>query len=380
MQLHSYLYNILAVISSWRFFIIMSSIKIHNNRLNHVFLSVKQVSLIAIITGMLLLSAFSQPLLANEVNLYSARKEALIKPIIDKFSAQTGIKVNLITGKADALLKRIESEGKNTHADVFITNDAGRLYRAKAAGVLQPVQSSILDSAIPENLRDPQGYWYGLSMRARPIFYVKGVVDPKELSTYENLADAKFKDRICIRSSNNIYNQSLVASMLAVKGSVKTQQWATDFVKNFAIKPKGGDRDQIKAAAAGQCDIAIANTYYYGKMLSGQNPDEKKAAQAVAIFWPNQNDRGTHVNVSGAAITRYGKNAANGQKLIEFLSTKEAQRWYADINFEYPVREDVAGSTLLNGWGEFKADSINLNQLGLNNAEAVMIMDRAGWK
>lgn len=358
----------------------MSSIKIHINRLNHVLLSVKQVSLIAIITAMLLLSAFSQPLLANEVNLYSARKEALIKPIIDKFSEQTGIKVNLITGKADALLKRIESEGKNTHADVFITTDAGRLYRAKAAGVLQPIQSSILDSAIPENLRDPQGYWYGLSMRARPIFYVKGVVDPKELSTYENLADAKFKDRICIRSSNNIYNQSLVASMLAVKGSVKTQQWATDFVKNFAIKPKGGDRDQIKAAAAGQCDIAIANTYYYGKMLSGQNPDEKKAAQAVAIFWPNQNDRGTHVNVSGAAITRYGKNAANGQKLIEFLSTKEAQRWYADINFEYPVREDVAGSTLLKGWGKFKADSINLNQLGLNNAEAVMIMDRAGWK
>ncbi|MCU7937826.1 MAG: Fe(3+) ABC transporter substrate-binding protein [gamma proteobacterium symbiont of Bathyaustriella thionipta] len=334
--------------------------------------------------GVLLISLIALPLYAaqnlQEVNLYSARKEALIKPIIDDFSEQTGIKVNLITGKADALLQRIKSEGKNTHADVFITTDAVRLYRAKSAGVLQTINSDALNNAIPDNLRDPEGYWYGLSMRARPIFYVKDSVDPNDLSTYEALADSQFKGRICIRSSNNIYNQSLLASMLAADGNDKAQQWTNDFVKNFARKPKVGDRDQIKGAASGQCDIAIANTYYYGKMLTGKKADQKKAAEAVAIFWPNQGDRGTHVNVSGAGVTKYAKNTANAQKLIEFLATKKAQRWYADVNFEYPVRKDVAASELLKNWGEFKADTINLNQLGANNAQAVKIMDRAGWK
>ncbi len=328
----------------------------------------------------LLLATTSFSTFANEVNIYSARKEALIKPIIEQFSEQTGIQVNLITGKADALLKRIESEGRNTHADVLVTTDAGRLYRAKTAGVLAAIQSDILNQAIPENLRDPQGYWFGLTTRARPIFYVKGLVDPKELSTYEALANSQFKKRICIRSSNNIYNQSLVASMLAINGKEKTQQWANNFVKNLAIKPRGGDRDQIKAAAAGQCDIAIANTYYFGKMITGKKSDQKKAAAAMSIFWPNQNDRGTHVNVSGAAVTKYAKNKDNAQKLIEFLSSKEAQRWYADVNFEYPVRNDVPPSDLLKSWGGYKADSINLSQLGINNAEAVKIMDRAGWK
>lgn len=342
-------------------------------------LSLKLTGLAGIIAGSLFLSGLAHST-SQEVNLYSARKEALIKPIVEQFSQQTGIKVNLITGKADALLKRIESEGKNTHADVFITTDAGRLHRAKAAGVLQSIQSEALNEAIPKNLRDPEGFWYGLSMRARPIFYVKGVVNPKELSSYESLADKQFENRICIRSSNNIYNQSLVASMLVANGKDKTQQWANDFVKNLATKPKGGDRDQIKSAAAGQCDIAIANTYYYGKMIKGKKSAQKKAADAVAIFWPNQSDRGTHVNVSGAAVTRYAKNTANAQKLIEFLSTKEAQRWYADVNFEYPVHKDVEPSDLLKSWGDFKKDTINLDQLGINNAEAVKIMDRAGWK
>jgi len=264
----------------------------------------KKWAIAPIIATTFLFSAFIQPVKANneEVNLYSARKEALIKPVVDTFSKQTGIKVNLITGKADALLQRIKSEGKNTHADVFITTDAGRLYRAKTAGVLQAIQSDVLNQAIPENLRDPEGFWYGLSMRARPIFYVKGAVDAKDLSTYEALANKKFKDKICIRSSNNIYNQSLVASMLVADGAKKTQQWTEHFVNNFARKPKGGDRDQIKGAASGQCDIAIANTYYFGQMLAGKKTDQKKAAEAMSIFWPNQNDRGTHVNVSGAVV------------------------------------------------------------------------------
>ena len=338
-----------------------------------------KLSVLSVVT-VLCTSVASSSVFASEVNIYSARKEALIKPIVDKFTAKTGIKVNLITGKADALLQRIISEGKHTHADLLITTDAGRLYRAKKAGVLTALQSDMLNKAVPANLRDPDNYWFGLTTRARPIFYVKGVVDVKELSTYEALATSKFKDRICIRSSNNIYNQSLVASMYAANGKEKTQLWANAFVKNLAIKPKGGDRDQIKAAAAGQCDIAIANTYYFGAMIAGNKTKQKKAAAAMAIFWPNQNDRGTHVNVSGAGITKHGKNKESAQKLLEFLASKEAQHWYAAVNHEYPVRTDVEPSDLLKSWGSFKADSINLNQLGVNNANAVKIMDKAGWK
>ena len=260
----------------------------------------------------------------EEVNLYSARKEKLIKPLLDKFTAESGIKVNLVTGKADALLKRLESEGANSPADIFITTDAGRLHRAKEAGVLQAIKSDVLNKAIPENLREPEGYWFGLSQRARTIFYVKDKVKPEELSTYEALADDKWKGRICIRSSNNIYNQSLVASMLAHKKPEEVEAWAKKFVANFAKPPKGGDRDQIKAAAAGQCDIAIANTYYFGKMVHAKKDEAQlKAAKAMAIFWPNQADRGTHVNVSGISVTKAAKHKDNAIKVIEFLVSTE---------------------------------------------------------
>jgi len=328
-------------------------------------------------------SLFFAPLAAiaaNEVNLYSARKEKLIKPLLDTFTKETGIKVNLVTAKAGPLLKRLETEGINSPADLFITTDAGRLYKAKEAGVLQAIQSDTLNNNIPAEYRDPEGYWYGLSLRARPIFYVKGKVKPEELSTYEALADAKWKGRVCIRSSSNIYNQSLVASMIANIGEEKTQAWANDFVSNFARKPKGGDRDQIKAAAAGECDIAIANTYYFGSMIHGKDEAQKKAADAVAIFWPNQADRGAHVNVSGIAMTKAAKNKANAQKLMEFLTTKESQTWYAQVNYEYPVIANGEWSDTLKSWGEFKPDSLNLSKLGELNADAVRLMDRAGWK
>jgi len=338
----------------------------------------KRVVVSSLISSIALLPVIASA--AEELNVYSARKEALIKPVLDKFSKQTGIKVNLITAKADALLKRIESEGKNTHADIFITTDAGRLYRAKQAGVLQAFQSDILNQTIPENLRDPEGFWYGLTVRARPIFYVKGLISPETLSSYEDLAKPQYKNKICIRSSNNVYNQSLVASLLAANGKEKTQLWANDFVKNFARKPKGGDRDQIKAAAAGQCDLAIANTYYFAKMINSNKDDQKKAADSVAIFWPNQNDRGAHINISGITITKYAKHVKAAKKLVEFLVTKESQQWYADVNYEYPARVDITPNKILASWGKFKSDSINLDQLGKNNAEAVKIMDRAGWK
>lgn len=320
------------------------------------------------------------PVLANEVNVYSARKENLIKPLFDQFTADTGIKVNLLTGKADALIKKLELEGKHSPADLFVVADAGRLHRAKAADLLQVVESATLQENIPINLRDTDNTWFGVTLRARPIFYVTANVDPAELSTYEGLTDPRWQGQICIRSSNNIYNQSLVASMIAAHGVARTQEWADKFITNLARSPKGGDRDQIKAAAAGQCDIAIANTYYYAQMIEGNDKSQQEAAAKLSIFWPNQDDRGTHVNISGIALTKASKNQQNAIKLMEYMTRDAAQTWYANANGEYPVKTDIQPSELLQSWGEFKADSLNLSQLGINNAEAIKIMDKAGWQ
>lgn len=316
----------------------------------------------------------------EEVNLYSSRQEDLIKPLLERFTAQTGIKVNLVTGKDDALLQRLQSEGVNSPADLLMTADAGRLHRAKAAGSTQGVTSKILDEAIPAAYRDPNGHWFGLTLRARPILYVRGKLDPSSLSTYEALADPALGKRVCIRSSDNIYNQSLVASMIAAKGAEAAETWAKGLVANFARPPKGGDRDQIKAAAAGECDIAVANTYYLAGMLSSKDAADRAAAEAMGVFWPNQEGRGTHVNVSGAAVTASAKRRDAAIRLIEFLVSPESQQWYAEANGEYPVREGVKVSPTLAAWGTFKADALNLEMLGELNAEAVRLMDRAGWK
>ncbi|MBF0470029.1 MAG: Fe(3+) ABC transporter substrate-binding protein [Gammaproteobacteria bacterium] len=317
---------------------------------------------------------------AEEINLYSARKEKLIKPLLDRFTQETGIKVNMVTGKADALLKRLKSEGMNSPADLLITTDAGRLHRAKTSGVTQAVNSKQLEQAIPENFRDPDGHWFGLTLRARPIMYVKGRVTPSQLSTYEDLADAKWKGKICIRSSSNIYNQSLVSSLITANGLSETERWASDLVKNLARTPKGGDRDQIKAAVAGMCDLAIANTYYLAGMLTSKDESEREIAQQMGLFWPNQESRGAHVNVSGIALTHSAKNRDNAIKLAEFLTSKESQKWYAETNGEYPVVSGVEASATLKQWGEFKFDPLNLSFLGKLNPDAVRLMDRAGWK
>jgi len=327
--------------------------------------------------------AFAAPLpgrAAEAVNLYSSRQESLIKPLLDRFTGQTGIVVNLVTGKDDALLQRLRSEGLNSPADVLMTADAGRLFRAKAAGSTQAVDSPELEAAIPSSYRDPDGHWFGLSVRARPILYVKDKVDPSTLSTYEALANPAFKGRICIRSSDNIYNQSLVASMIAADGAEAAETWARGLVANLARPPKGGDRDQIKAAAAGECDIAIANTYYLAGMLQSDDPAEKTAAQAMGVFWPDQDGRGVHVNISGAAVTAGAKHKEAAIRLIEFLASPESQQWYAETNGEYPVREDVEVSALLAGWGPFKPDPVDLNLLGKLNGDALRLMDRAGWR
>jgi len=317
---------------------------------------------------------------AEEVNLYSARKEELIKPLLDKFTAKTGIKVNLVTGKEDALLERLKSEGRNSPADLLLTSDAGRLHRAQEAGVLAPVDSATLKKLVPAHYRDPQGLWFGLSVRARPIAYVTQRVHANELSTYEALAERKWKGRVCIRSSDNIYNQSLVASMIAHRGVAATETWAKGFVANFARPPVGGDRDQVLAAAAGQCDVVIVNTYYLAAMLNDKNPAQREAAQKLAVFWPNQKDRGAHVNVSGIGLTAAARHRDHGVKLIEYLAGDEAQAWYAEINHEYPIRPSIPASKTLAAMGKFKADTLNLHQLGQYNAEAVKLMDRAGWK
>ena len=331
--------------------------------------------------AVLVVFAGAIPALADEVNLYSARKEALIKPGLEEFTRQTDITINLVTAKADALLARLGSEGKLTPADLFITVDAGRLYRARSAGLFQLITSATLQAALPAHFRDPDGLWYGLSVRARPIMYVKGTVDPASLSRYEDLAEAKWKDRICVRSSGSIYNQSLVASKIAAGGIADTEKWARGLVRNFARPPSGGDRDQIKAAAAGQCDIVLANTYYLAGMLNDKKNDaQRAAAKKMGIIWPNQSDRGAHVNVSGGGVIKYAKNRENAIKLLEFLVSDESQQWYAESNHEYPVKPGVRISDTLKGFGEFKADTINLSALGENNADAVKLMDRAGWR
>ncbi|MFA7388713.1 MAG: Fe(3+) ABC transporter substrate-binding protein [Thiohalobacteraceae bacterium] len=323
---------------------------------------------------------WSLPLAAAEqVNLYSARQEALIKPLLERFTEQTGIRVNMVSAKDDALIKRLESEGRNSPADLLLTADAGRLHRARELGLLAPLRSETLEGRIPASYRDPEGHWFGLSLRARPILYVRGKVDPAELSSYDALADPRWKGRICIRSSDNIYNQSLVASMIATRGEVATEAWVRGLVANFARPPQGGDRDQIKAAAAGQCDIAIANTYYLAAMLADTGAERDSAAK-LAVFWPNQDGRGVHVNVSGIGLTTAARNGEQARRLIEFLVSDEAQRWYAESNHEYPVVEGVEPSEILKAWGPFKADDLNLSALGRYNADAVRLMDRAGWK
>ena len=329
----------------------------------------------------LLSGLLATPVLAGgEVNIYSARKEDLIKPLLDDFSKQTGIAVNLVTGKEEALLQRLQSEGANTPADVLLTSDAGRLSAAQKAGVLQAVKSETLTAHIPASYRDPEGYWYGLSVRARPIIYAKDRVKPGDLSTYEALADPKWKGKVCVRSSDSVYNQSLVAGMIAHDGEAKTEAWAKGLVANFARPPKGGDRDQIKAIAAGECDVTLANTYYLGGMVDSQDEADKQAAAQVAVFWPDAKSTGVHVNVSGAGVTAHARNRDNAVKLLEFLTGDSAQRWYAETNNEYPVNPAIPPSATLKSWGEFKADTLNVAKLGELNAAAVRVMDRAGWK
>ncbi len=329
--------------------------------------------LVAIVAGPRLASA-------EDVNIYSERKEALIRPVIDAFTADTGINVNLVTGKAAQLHERLVAEGANTPADLLITVDAGNLHRAKTAGLLQPVRSDALNSAIPEAFRDVDSQWFGLSLRARIIIFANDRVAAGEITTYEALADEDWRNRIAIRSSGNVYNQSLIASMIEAHGVEGAEAWARGLVANFARDPKGGDTDQIRAVAAGEADIAVVNSYYFGRLQASADEADRAVAEAVTVVFPNQQDRGTHVNVAGAGITAHAKNGDNALKLLEFMASPAGQKLFAELNHEFPVTPGIARSETVAAWGEFITDGLPLSRLGERNSEAIRLADRAGWR
>lgn len=322
----------------------------------------------------------SAMLLANEVNVYTHRHYDTDKELFAQFEKETGIKVNVVKAKAAELIKRMEIEGKDSPADVLITVDAGNLHDAKVKGLLQSVDSSFLNETIPNNLRDTDNTWFGLTYRARIFVYDPAKTDVNELSTYEDLADPKWRNKILVRSSTNVYNQSLIASMIVNNGYNDTVKWSKDLVKNFARTPQGNDRAQAKGILAGEGEVAIMNTYYMGKMATSSDPEEKKVAETVKVFFPNQDGRGAHINVSGAGVATYSKNKDNAIKFIEFLASEKAQKLFAEANFEYPVNKNVEASELVKSWGDFKADTLNLTELGVNKNKAIMLADQTGWK
>ena len=314
------------------------------------------------------------------VNVYSARHYDTDLELYDNFTEKTGIEVNLIEGGSDELIERINSEGINSPADVLITVDAGRLWRAKEAGVLQAYNSELLNDVIPQELRDVDDEWVGLSRRIRGIVYHKDRVSPDELEGYWDLSDDKWEGRVCIRSSNNIYNQSLVASLIETHGVEDTEEWATGFVENFARAPQGGDTDQIKAVAAGVCDVAIANHYYLARLISSDQEEDREVAEQVAIYFPTEEYGGTHVNISGAGIAVNSPNRENATRFLEYLATEEAQEFYAIGNNEFPILDGMELPPILEQFGAIESDAVNVTSYGENNPEAIRLMDRAGWR
>lgn len=318
----------------------------------------------------------SAPVFADELVVYSARNEHLIQPIFEAYTEQTGVEIKYITDKEGPLLQRLKAEGKNTHADLLITVDAGNLWHAASEGLLQPVDSQILKENIPANLRDEEDRWFGLSLRARTIVYSTERVKPEQLSTYAALGDEAWKGRLLLRTSKKVYNQSLVAMMIAEYGEEQTEQIVRSWVANLAAAPFSNDTQTMEAIVAGQGDVAIVNTYYFGRLLRKQ-PDLK-----LALFWPNQEQAGSgvHVNVSGAGVTRYAKNPEAAVKFLEWLSSEQAQNLFADANLEYPVNPKVTPNAEVAAWGTFVPSPFNLTQAGKLQEQALRLMDRAGYR
>ena len=338
----------------------------------------KSVALACVIAA----ATFLSPVLAQDkvLNLYSSRHYQTDEALYENFTKKTGIKINRIEAGEDPLIERMKNEGARSPADVLITVDAGRLWRAEQAGLLQPVRSKVLEESIPGELRHPEGLWYAFSVRARPIFYRKGAVDPADLRDYEDLASPKMKGKVCVRSSSNIYNLSLLGSMVASVGPEKAEAWAKGVVANMARAPKGGDTDQLTALAAGECQVAIANTYYYLRLMKSAKPEERAMAEKIGVVFPNQGNRGTHVNISGAGVAKHAPHKENAIRFLEYLASPEAQAYFANGNNEYPVVGIAKDNKELASLGAFKRDSVNVSLYGRNQGAAQMIYDRAGWK
>ena len=308
------------------------------------------------------------------VTIYSSRNEQLIKPLLDRYTEQTGVKVELVTDKDGPLMARLQAEGQNTPADMLLTVDAGNLWQAAEQGLLQPVASSVLEANVPAKYRDPEGRWTGLSLRARTIFYDPSKVSADQLSTYADLADPKWKGKLCLRTSKKVYNQSLVASMMEHLGAEKTEAVIRGWVDNLATDVFSDDTNLLEAIAAGQCEVGIANSYYYGRLL------DEKPDFPVKIFWANQGTTGTHVNISGAGVVTGSDNADGALKLMEWLSSDDAQGLYASADKEFPVKVGIDESEMLRSWGQFKPDDINVQKFGALQTQAIQMMDKAGYK
>ncbi len=314
------------------------------------------------------------PAFAKDLVIYSARSDELLKPIVQKYQQKTGKKITVVSDKAGPLMEKLKAEGSNTPADIFITVDGGNLWQASKAGLFRTINSTTLKNNIPSHLRDPSNQWFGLSVRARTIFYNPQKVNPSQLSTYADLANAKWKGKLCLRTSDNVYNQSLVATMIANQGEKATANIVKGWVNNLATKPFANDTALLEAIDAGRCDVGIANTYYFGRLL------DKKPNVNVKVFFADQKGRGTHVNVSGAGVVKHSKNPAEAQKFIEWLSSAEAQNLFADLNHEYPANPRVSADPKVAKWGYFKHDFINVSQAGVNQKKAIMLMKKVGYQ
>lgn len=324
--------------------------------------------------GLALASFMTVPAVADTVTVYSARNEQLLKPLLDRYSKETGTEVKLLTASEGALLARLKAEAESTPADVLVTVDAGNLWLAAQQGQLRALDSAVLQKNIPAHLRDPDNQWFGLSVRARTIVYNKATIKPAELSTYEDLASPKWKGKLCLRTSKKVYNQSLVAMMISELGEQKTEAIVRGWVANLKADPFPDDTSLLKAIAAGQCDVGIVNTYYLGRLLV------KEPSFPVGLFWANQGGSGTHVNVSGAGITKHAKNPAGAQKLIEYLSMERAQSFYVDEDLEFPANPKVQPNSIIKDWGPFKPNLLNVAKAGELQVVATRLMDRAGYK
>lgn len=310
---------------------------------------------------------------ATEVVVYSARTEPLIKPLFDEYFKDFGVKVKFVTAEAGPLLQKLKAEDKNTPADILITVDAGNLWQAKQEGLLQAIDSKVLQENIPAHLRDPDGQWFGLSVRARTIVYNKDKLKPEALSSYEDLADPKWKGKLCLRTAKKVYNQSLVAMLIALKGEAEAEKIVKGWVANLAAPVFSDDVQVMKAIAAGQCDVGMVNTYYFGRWL------KKTPNLPLALFWPNQDNTGVHVNVSGAGILKEAKHPKEAQALLEWLSSGKAQEVIAASNLEYPANPKIKPDPIVSAWGSFKQNQINVSQAGQLQATAIKLMDRAGY-